>query len=86
MPLKKRKMFGMNTKNKRFFDSRLIGYPITARFERIPSNITASEKKRRSNKTLLSIRIQKEANKTTKIGLSIQLTSDFELDCKRESA
>ena len=45
MPLKKRKMFEMNSKNKRFFDVCLIGYPITARFERISSNITASEKK-----------------------------------------
>ena len=51
MPLKKRKIFEMNSKNKRFFDRRLIGYPITAIFERISSNVTASEKKRRSKKT-----------------------------------
>ena len=41
--LKKRKMFEMKSKNKRFFDCCLIGYPITARLERISSNITASE-------------------------------------------
>ena len=67
-------MFEMNSKNKRFFDRRLIRYPVTVRFERISSNVTASEKKK-VKKDLLSIRIQKEANKTTKNGLSIQLTS-----------
>ena len=70
-------MFEMNAKNKRFFDCRLIAYPITARFERISSNITDSEEKKKVEKDLLSIRIQKVANKTTKNGLSIQLTSDF---------
>ena len=45
--LKKRKLFEMNTKNKKFFDRRLIGYPIMARFERIFTNITASEKKKK---------------------------------------
>ena len=48
------------------------------RFERISSNVIASEKKK-VKKDLLSIRIQKEANKTTKNGLSIQLTSNFQL-------
>ena len=57
MPLKRRKMFEMNSKNKRFFDSRLIGYPITAIFERISSNVIASEKKK-VKKDLLSVRIQ----------------------------
>ena len=71
-------MIEMNSKNKRFFDRRLIRYPVTVRFERISSNVTASEKKK-VKKDLLSIRIQKEANKTTKKGLSIQLTSNFQL-------
>ena len=65
--LKKRKMFEMNSKNKRFFDRRLIGYRITARFERISSNITASEKKRRSNKTCSVFEFKKKRIKRQKM-------------------
>ena len=46
----------MNSKNKRFFDRRLIRYTVTVRFERISSNVTASEKKK-VKKDLLSIRV-----------------------------
>ena len=73
-------MFEMNSKNKIFFDHRLIRYPVTVRFERISSNVTASEKKK-VKKDLLSLRIQKEANKTTKNVLSIHLTSKLTLVC-----
>ena len=55
----------MNSKNNRFFDRRMIRCPIAARFERLPRNVTASGKKK-VEKDLLCVRIQKEANKTTK--------------------
>ena len=45
MPLKKRKMFEMNSKNKKFIDRCLIRFQVTATFERISSNVTASVKK-----------------------------------------
>ena len=69
-------MFEMNSRNKRFFDRCLIGYPITARFERISSNVTASKKGGRKKLAQYS-NSKKKANKTSKNGLSEPMTSDF---------
>ena len=60
-------MFEMNSKNKGFCDRRLIGYPLTARSERISSIITASEKKRRSNMTCSVLKFKKKRIKRQKM-------------------
>ena len=75
----------MNSKNKRFFDRRIIGYPKTVRFERIPSNVTASEKKK-VEKTCSVFQFKKKRIKRHKNGYfyKVELTSldGFVLDFK----